>query len=227
MSTPGWAVIFDWDGVVVDSAALHHLSWQRFAEQQGRTLPPGVFIGGLGIRTQRVLTDLLGWTNDPAEVERLTREKEALYRQLAAEYGWKTPPGLVPLLQRLAERNIPCAIGSSALRENIEEGLRRLHLAQFFRVIVSGEDVQRGKPAPDTFLEAARRLGAEPARCVVFEDAPAGIQAARAAGMRVIAVGTSHSASVLAGADRYIRSYDELTDADIDRWFVRPDGERS
>lgn len=225
MSTPpspvhhGPGVIFDWDGVIVDSTDLHALSWQRMAESLGLSLPAGIRIGSLGVKTELVLTDLLQWSRDPDDVARLTREKEALFRRLARERGLQTQPGLRRVLEGLQARQIPCAIGSSAPRLNIETGLDLLHLRPYFRAVVSGDEVSEGKPAPGIFLEAARRIECLPAACIVFEDAPAGIAAARAAGMRVIALTTTNPASALSQADRRIRSFDDLGVPDPRTWL--------
>ncbi|MBU1694330.1 MAG: HAD family phosphatase [Verrucomicrobia bacterium] len=212
-------MIFDWDGVVVDSTPLHALSWQRMAEQRGTRLPEGLRIGSLGVKTEYVVSDVLGWATDPEEVARLTQEKEALYRRLARERGQPSRPGLRRLLEGLTARGIPCAIGSSALRRNIEECIDALAFRPFFRVIVTGDEVLDGKPAPDIFLEVARRIEREPNECVVFEDSPAGISAAQAAGMRVIALLTTNSAAALLKADRQIHTFEDLGGSDPLAWF--------
>lgn len=212
-------MIFDWDGVVVDSTPLHALSWQRMAEQRGTPLPEGLRIGSLGVKTEYVVRDLLGWAHDPREVARLTLEKEGLFRRLARELGLQPQPGLRRLLEGLAARNIPCAIGSSAPRQNIEGCLDAFSFRPFFQAIVTGDEVLHGKPAPDIFLEAARRIEREPNECVVFEDSPAGISAAQAAGMRVIALLTTNPAGALSKADRQIRAFDDLGESDPLGWF--------
>lgn len=217
--SPG--IIFDWDGVVVDSAALHALSWDRMAEQRGTTLPADLRarIGSLGVKTEYVLSDMLRWAAEPGEVNRLALEKEALYLRLVRELGQPPQPGLRRLLEGLAARGISCAVGSSALRQNIEACIDALGFRPFFRAIVTGDDVLHGKPAPDIFLEAARRIGREPADCVVFEDAPAGVAAARAAGMRVIGLLSTNPADSLKHADRLIGSFEELA-PDPQGWFI-------
>lgn len=214
-------VIFDWDGVVVDSAELHALSWERMADARGAVLPDGLRarIGSLGVKTEYVISDMLGWAADPADVRRIAEEKEAVYLRLVRELGQPPQPGIRRLLEGLAGNAIPCAVGSSALRRNIEDCIDTLGFRPFFRAIVTGDEVRHGKPAPDIFLEAARRIGREPAACVVFEDAPAGVAAARAAGMRVIGLLTTNPAESLKQADRLIRSFEELAGADPGRWL--------
>jgi len=121
-------------------------------------------------------------------------EKEGLYRELSR--GRLSPlNGLHDLIERLRAERIPIALATSAPKANVVHTLAELDLAAEFPVIVRGDEVARGKPAPDVFIEAARRLGVEPADCLVFEDAPMGIAAAQAAGMRVVALTTSFQAS--------------------------------
>jgi len=191
------------------------------AEQRGTPLPEDLRprIGCLGVKTESVITDMLGWATEPEEVVRLTQEKEALYRRLVREMGQTPQPGLRRLLEGLAARGIPCAIGSSALRRNIEECIDGLTLRPFFRAIVTGDEVAHGKPAPDIFMEAARRMERAPGECVVFEDAPAGIAAARAAGMRVIALLTTNPSGALSTADRLINTFEDLGESDPLAWF--------
>lgn len=191
------------------------------ADARGAVLPDGLRarIGSLGVKTEFVITDLLRWAADPQDVKRLALEKEAVYLRLVREKGQAPQPGLRRLLEGLAGRGIPCAIGSSALRGNIEACIDALGFRPFFRAIVTGDDVQHGKPAPDIFLEAARRIGCAPGACVVFEDAPAGIEAARAAGMRAIGILTTNPSESLKRAERLIRSFEDLASPDPLAWF--------
>jgi len=210
--------IFDWDGVVVDSARLHVLSWDDLAREQGRTIPSEIPIGALGLKTEAVITDLLKWTNNPAEVTRLTLRKEELFRERAKRDGIDSQPGVLDFLRGLKERSIPCAVGSSAPRLNVEAGMSVLKAAGLFSAIASGDDVTRGKPAPDIFLKAAERIGLTPEQCVVFEDAPAGVEAARAAGMRVVALLSTHDPHKLQRADLLIESFNEITVQNFVTW---------
>ncbi len=213
------AAIFDWDGVVVDSSRLHVVSWEQLAREERRELPPVHQLGSLGLKTQAVITDLLGWTRDEAEVIRMTLRKEEIFREMARAGRLRPQPGVLDFLRGLNARGIPCAVGSSAPRLNIEAGMDALGAREFFRATVSGDDVTRGKPAPDIFLRAAERIGAEPGQCVVFEDAPAGVAAARAAGMRVVGVLTTHEAGRLADAQRHVPDFTSVTAGDFVGWF--------
>lgn len=218
MNSP-WAAVFDWDGVILDSSRHHEESWERLARETGRDLPVGHFRRGFGRRNVEIMRDMLGWSRDLAEIEQLSRRKEELYREVVEAWGVDPLPGVRPWLEQLAEAGIPCGIGSSTEEKNVRLGLKRLGLGEFFQTAVTAEHVQRGKPAPDVFLEVARRLGAEPARCVVFEDAPAGVEAGQAAGMRVVGVTTTHPGGHLENVWREVARLDELTLPEVQGWF--------
>lgn len=214
-----WAAIFDWDGVIVDSSRAHELSWEQLARAEGRTLPADHFKRSFGMRNEQIFPDILRWTTEPAEIKRLALLKEKFYRDIIRQNGIAPIPGVMEFLEKLRAASVPCAIGSSTPRENIDCVMEIIGLRDRFKVIVAGEDVARGKPDPEVFLLAAQRLGATPDSCVVFEDAHVGIEAARAAGMKVIGVATTHPASSLADADRVVPRLDELRLDDIAHWF--------
>jgi len=193
------AVIFDWDGVVVDSSAHHERSWEILAARRGLPLPPDHFKRGFG-KKNNVIIPGLGWATDPAEVDALAHEKEEIYRSLVREKGIDPLPGVRDLLSSLRATGIPRAIGSSTERANLDCLLDMMDLRIFFDVIVSGEEVVHGKPAPSIFLLAAERLGAAPPDCLVIEDALVGIEAARRAGMPVLAVAATEPLDALHSA---------------------------
>ena len=210
-ASPPFGAIFDWDGVVIDSAELHEQSWHRLAADLGKSIAPGSFRRGFGMKSARIIEEIHRWATDPAEIASLTDRKEALYREIVARAEIAPLPGVVEWLRRLREAGVPCAVASSTHRANIEAVLDRLGLQNAFSEIVSAEDVTHGKPHPQVFLKAAERLGLEAERCVVFEDAHVGIEAAHAAGMKVVAVATTHPVEELAAADLAVRQLDELT----------------
>ena len=214
-----WAAIFDWDGVVLDSSRHHEESWERLAREIGKSLPRGHFRRGFGRRNIEIMRDMLGWSRDLEEIDRFSRRKEELYREVVRDWGIEPLPGVCSWLERLAEARIPCGIGSSTEAKNVQLGLEKLGLARFFQNAVTAEHVQRGKPAPDVFLEVARRLGVESSRCVEFEDAPAGVEAGRAAGMKVVGVTTTHPGGHLEGVIREVGRLDELTVPEVEGWF--------
>ena len=215
-----WAAVFDWDGVILDSSRHHEESWERLAQETGKPLPSGHFRRGFGRRNIEIMRDMLGWSQDLEEIDRLSRRKEQLYREVVEEKGIEPLPGVGRWLARLAEAGIPCGIGSSTERKNVELGLKKLGMGHFFKTAVTAEQVTRGKPAPDVFLEVARRLQAEPARCVVFEDAPAGVEAGRAAGMKVVGVTTTHPGGHLEGVFCEVTRLDHLTVPQVAGWFA-------
>jgi beta-phosphoglucomutase family hydrolase len=216
---PPWAAIFDWDGVIIDSSRQHELSWKRLAREIGKLLPEGHFNAGFGRKNEFIIPNLLNWEHDPAEVRRLSLRKEALYREIIREQGLEPLPGVRTWLERLDGAGIPRAIGSSTHRENIEVSLDVLGLRRFFHQIVTAEDVNHGKPDPEVFLTAAAKIAMAPDRCVVFEDAHVGIEAAHRAGMRVIAVASTNPIEDLGKADRAVHSLDELEVGEISKWF--------
>ena len=136
------------------------------------------------------------------------------------ERGIEPLPGVRVWMERLRDAGVPCAIGSSTHRANIDLSLGLIGLREFFADIVSAEDVTRGKPDPQVFLTAAARIDRAPERCVVFEDAFVGLEAACAGGMKCVAVATTHSPEELRPvSDRVVRHLDELQPADLVAWF--------
>lgn len=222
MSAERFAVLFDWDGVVVDSSAHHEESWERLGRETGLPLPPGHFKRGFGMKNEYIIPELLGWTRDPAEIARLSLRKEALYREVVAERGLEPLPGVRELLEGLGRAGVPRVIGSSTHRLNIETGLRAAGLEGAFDGMVTAEDVSRGKPDPEVFLKAAALAGVAPGRCVVLEDALVGIEAALAGGMRVVAVATTNPPELLTRADFVVALPSELSVERLAALFAGP-----
>lgn len=215
---PTWGAIFDWDGVIIDSSRHHEQAWERLAQEEGRTLPPGFFLRSFGMRNERVIRELLGWTDDPAVLQALSDRKEEHYRAIIRAEGIRPLPGVCPFLERLHQARVPCAVASSTPRRNIDCVIEQLGLPGSFQAIVAAEDVRHGKPHPEVFLRAAEALQLPPTRCAVFEDAHVGIQAALAAGMKVIGVATTHPAASLQEAHRIVHRLDELDIGELGRW---------
>jgi beta-phosphoglucomutase family hydrolase len=202
--------IFDWDGVIINSAEHHERSWERMALEIGKPLPEGHFKAGFGMKNEVIIPEMLKWTSDPDEVRRLSLRKEALYREVVVERGIVALPGVETWLRTLRDAGIPCVIASSTHRENITTTLGVLGLESFFAAMVTAEDVKRGKPDPEVFLRAAEKIGVRPEGGIVFEDALVGVAAAHAAGMRVVAVTTTNTRAALAKADWIVDQLDEL-----------------
>jgi len=199
-------VIFDWDGVVIDSSAQHEKSWELLAEEIQKPLPADHFKEGFGKKNQEIIPGLLRWSEDPEEIRKLGERKEELYRELVREQGVTVLPGARELLQALKSASIPRSVGSSTPRSNLDAIFAATGLDRLFDAVVCGDDVANGKPAPDVFLLAAKRLGLVPADCLVIEDAHVGIEAAHRAGMKVLAVATTNSLGDLGSADAAVPS---------------------
>jgi HAD superfamily hydrolase (TIGR01509 family) len=214
--------IFDLDGTIVDNMHVHADAFAIFVERHGLrplTLDDRKRLDGR--RNRDIFPDLFGRELSDAEQAAFADEKEALYRELSV--GHLVPAaGLVRLLDRLDAHAIPVAVATSAPTENVTHTLVQLGLASRLTRIVRSDQVPRGKPFPDVFLAAAKRLCVPAADCVAFEDAPIGVLAARNAGMTTVAVGSSFSADVFltpeVGADVVVRDFEEYL-AGPGRWL--------
>jgi beta-phosphoglucomutase len=209
-----YGVIWDVDGTLVDTAELHFAAWLKLAAALGKPFSRADFAATFGRRNPEIIRQLFGPDYSDAEVNDLGDRKEELYRE-AARRGVDLLPGARRLLEELHAAGYLQAIGSSAPRANLDLILTLTGTQRYFSAIVSAEETQRGKPDPQVFLAAAQKLGLPPARCLVLEDAAAGVQAARAGGMKCIAVASAghHNAERLAaaGADRVVSSLEELS----------------
>jgi beta-phosphoglucomutase len=212
------AVIWDVDGTLIDSSEFHWTAWRDALAAEDFALTRERFEASFGQRNDAVLRGLFGEDFPPSEIERIADSKERLYRRLVRERGVEPLPGVRRWLRRLAEEGWSQAIASSAPAANLEAILDALELRASFAAIVSAEDVERGKPDPQIFLVAAGRLKVEPRCSVVVEDAPAGLEGARRAGMRTIGLLTTHA---VLEADLVLRSLEDLpVDAFRDRKSV-------
>jgi beta-phosphoglucomutase len=210
----GRGVIWDVDGTLVDTAELHFQAWQAVCREQGRPFTRADFAATFGRRNPEIIHALFGDRFDERQTAALGERKEELYRAAAGK-GVSLLPGARALLEDLQRAGFAQAIGSSAPRANLELILRLTGAEPFFQAAVSMEDTQRGKPDPQVFLVAAERVGVPPGRCVVVEDAVAGVEAARAGGMKCIAVRFvgHHPEDALrrAGADLVVSSLEEVS----------------
>ncbi|MBN1844151.1 MAG: HAD family phosphatase [Sedimentisphaerales bacterium] len=206
------AVIFDLDGVLVDTGPLHKQAWLDLAEREGWSFSEEFFRRTFGMQNKQIIPQLVGDIN-PEELERLSDWKEDRFRRISRG-RLRLLDGVEALLRDLQEHRFALAVGSSAPRANLEFMLQETQARSFFDAVVCSQDVPRGKPAPDTFVLAAERLGVPAARCVVVEDAVPGVQAARAAGMAVAAITTTRCRQDLAGADLVVDRMAELS-ADV------------
>jgi len=188
------AVLWDMDGTLIDSAEYHWLTWRDALAAEGRPLSYEEFTSFFGQRNDSILRRILDRAITPADVARIGDGKEAAYRQMVRDRGIEPLPGVRQWLERLHAAGWRQAVASSAPPANIQVLLDVLGVEECFDAYVSAEEVAHGKPAPDVFLRAAEKLGVPPSRCVVVEDAPAGVEAGRRGGMRTIGIIAMHDA---------------------------------
>lgn len=182
------AVLWDLDGTLVDSEEYHWRAWREIMAVEGIPITREQFLQTFGLRNDEILPRWLGANATADRMGRVALAKESLYRKLVSEGGLTSLPGASEWVRRLEHSGWRQAIASSAPRENVEVVLQALGLAACFQAVVAAEDVSIGKPDPQVFLTAASRLELAPPQCVVVEDAPMGVEAARRAGMRSIGV---------------------------------------
>ena len=210
------AVLWDLDGTLADSRDFHWRSWRDTMTPAGVAVTEAQFLESFGRRNDAIIPTWLGARSTPELVRELGEAKEALYRVIVDREGLEPLPGAGEWVRRLADEGWLQAFASSAPKQNVELMARVLGLAPYMNALVSADDVTKGKPDPEVFLKAAAALGVPPDRCVVVEDAAAGIEAARRATMRCIGVGDGETA----GASIRIASLDRLP-ADAFEGLVR------
>ena len=214
------AVVFDMDGVITDTEKLY----RRFQLEEGKKLgiPDDVMVvaceriaGGTKYTNKKSFEDVVGMGIDYFDF------REAVVNKLDAHiraHGVELKPGVADTLKYLKEKGVKVGLATSTVRERATGYLKAHHIDQYFDELVFGDTVEHGKPAPDIYLEVARRLQAEPSRCMVFEDVPAGILAGKRAGMRVCGVEDAFSTGMreekIELADFYIDDYNELFDTE-------------
>lgn len=208
----GKGVIFDMDGVLIASGPAHAASWRMLAQKHGIEISDEQFSRTFGQTSRDIIRIIWGPAVSDEQVRRYDQEKEALYRELIS--------GKVPLaedarqtLSALRQAGYVLAVATSGPPENVRLVLRETNLGQCFAAVITGLDVHNGKPAPDCFLLAARRAALEPRACAVVEDAPVGIEAALAAGMKPIGLAGTHPPERLkqAGAQMVVKRLPEIT----------------
>jgi beta-phosphoglucomutase len=203
------AVLWDLDGTLVDSAEHHWIAWREVMAHEGHPVTPEVFTSSFGHRNDTILRGLLGPDLSDEEVDRIAGAKEALYRRLVRERGLDLLPGARMWLERLKGSGWRQAVASSAPTANIEAAMDAIGVTALFEALVSADEVGVGKPDPAVFLAAADRVGVPPGRCVVVEDAPAGLEGARRAGMRCVGVLSAHHPELV--ADLVVPSLESLS----------------
>ena len=210
--------VFDMDGTLLDSYHAHGASWRRTMSEESIDYSDEDFHRHFGRRNEEIIRDVferLGRSEpSPERIQAIADRKEELFRS-ALVHDCVEMPGARGLLERLERSGWMIAVGSSAPRENLELALELLDMNRFMKATVCGGDVSRGKPEPDVFVEAARRIGVASRGCLVFEDAPAGIEAGHRAGMAVVGIRCPHHDSQLSAADLVVDNFDECREREL------------
>jgi len=217
---PARAVLWDMDGVIVDSGYYHMRSWQETYRRTGITFTEEDFKHVFGMRNDEIIRSVLGKDFTDEKFNAIASAKEEAFRRLI-KGNVKPLPGVVTLLEALDASGFLQALVSSTPLENIDLIIGSLGIRQHFRQIISGYDVTEGKPSPQGYLLAARRLGVRTGNCVVVEDAVAGVKAAKNGGMKCIAVTNTHPREKLSEADLIVPSLEMVTVEIIERLPVK------
>jgi beta-phosphoglucomutase family hydrolase len=212
------AVLWDLDGVIADTAEYHYLAWRDVFKARGVSYSMADFMPFFGRRHDTIIKATLGDNIPLREIRAITDEKQRDYRRRVAA-DIRALPGAVALLRSLNAHGIKSAIASSAVPENIVVILRGLGIEDCFQAIVHGMEVEEGKPSPQIFLHAAKKLKVKPGNCVVIEDAVAGVAAARSAGMKCVAVSNSHPREKLKDAGLVVDSLEQVSVINLERLF--------
>ena len=212
-SLPG-ALIFDMDGVLVDSNPYHIRNMMEFLSARGIPHDPTALPNQiLGKRNDHIFRTFLGAGKTDAELEGLSRELEKNFRRVFLPEA-KPLPGLAALIGECHSAGIPMAVASSAATENVHFIVDALKFRPYFRSLLTGAEVTHAKPHPEIYLKSAEKLGVEPARCVAFEDSFVGLESASSAGMKVIAIASTFPRAELEShgrADLIVDSFEELS----------------
>jgi beta-phosphoglucomutase family hydrolase len=217
-NTAGKAVIWDMDGVIVNTGPYHCQSWQYVFKKQGHNFTEEDFQHVFGQRNDTIIRKTLNRPLTQAEVDAIAKDKEEYFREVVRQH-LKPFPGVVELLKNLKDNDIASAIASSAPMENIRLILGGLGIEEYFQAIVFGREVTEGKPSPQCFLLAAKKLGVDPRGCIGIEDAVAGVEAVKRAGMHCIAVTNSHPVGSLAKADLIVDSLEKVGLKELNKLF--------
>lgn len=206
-----FAVAFDLDGTLIDNNQFHFITWQEFYRKRNRELTMEEYKACFNGRT---MTDCVKYVfqqpdMSAQEIEQYTNEKESLYREIYAAHI-KPIPGLLTLLELLNQAQIPMVIATSGIQDNIDFLFSHIPIKRYFKRVIKGSDITHGKPHPEMYQLAAKELGLPAGKCIAFEDATVGIASAGGAGMKVIALTTTHTPEELAGADWIVKDYEGI-----------------
>jgi len=210
-------ILWDMDGVISDSYSFHFAAWQETFAKRGIKFTKEDFTQLFGTRNDFIIRSVMGRKLPERAIKIMVQEKEVTFRRKAAE-NIKPFPGVVRLLNALKKGNFKLGLVSSAPKENIDLVLSKLNLSGIFDCIVSGQEVSKSKPSPQIYLLAAKKLEVTPNDCVVIEDSPLGVKAAKTAGMRCLAITNTHTRQKLTEADRVA---DSLENVDLITLLIR------
>jgi beta-phosphoglucomutase family hydrolase len=206
--------IFDMDGVIIDTLMYHFHAWQHVFGVRGIEYTEEHLHYNFGRRDDAIIKNMMGDSIPPKEIEEIVEKKEAFFRSTLKD-NIKALPGVVELIKDLKQHGFKLAVGSSAVKENIKLITETLDIKKYFDAVAYGLEVAESKPSPQIFLLAAEKIGIPPQNCVVFEDAVAGVTAAKRGGMTAVAVTNTHPRESLKEADLVVDSLSELNTAKI------------
>ena len=209
------------DGTIVNSLSFHKLAWIETFAKRGRNFTDDDFKWANARKNEEIIPHLLGQDMSLEEVNLIANEKEATFRRLVKD-SIKPLPGVVELIKLMAAAQFQLAIVSSTPKENIELITETLGIKKYFSLFINGDDVKEGKPSPQGFLLAAKKLGVEPKNCVVIEDAVVGVRAAKRAGMYCIAIANTYPKKDITEADIVVNSLEEITVKMIGKLLTLP-----
>lgn len=211
---PQVCVIFDMDGVLADTGPVHFQSWKKLADEIGVEFTKELFEKTFGQKSVPIIRRLVGEDGVDEQLQKWADLKEKYYREMVKD-KIKPLEGVIPLIKDLKRHNCKLAVASSGPPENVELLVDSLKLREFFDELITAEDVKKGKPEPDAFLIAAQKLKVNPEDCVVIEDAPVGIEAAKRARMKRIALTTTHLREELQDANLILSDLSDITYEEI------------
>lgn len=219
MSLNNFAVVFDMDGVLIDSNPYHKIALKQFCNKYGFNLSEEELRNRIYGRTNKEwISSLFGETLTSQALEAYAWEKEELYRELY-KHDVKAVNGLLPFLQALKDAGVRMAIGTSAPKGNVDFTLNAIKAWPFFEVILDESHVTKGKPNPEIYLKCAAALGMAPDQCVVFEDSISGLAAARASGAKVVGIETTHTKEEMTDSDLVIKDFSEISPERLQKAF--------
>ncbi|PWA56279.1 haloacid dehalogenase-like hydrolase (HAD) superfamily protein [Artemisia annua] len=213
-----WLVraIFEWEGVLIEDNPDHEKqAWLALSQEEGKSPPPEFMLRRVeGMKNEQAISEVLCWSRDPSQLKRLALRKEQIYQALQGGI-YRFRDGSQEFMDVLTRYNIPMALVSTRPRKNLEEAFGAIGINGVFDVVVTAEDVYRGKPDPEMFAYAAQLLQFIPERCIVFGNSNLSVEAAHEARMKCVAVASKHPVYELSAADLVVRCLDELSVVDL------------